>query len=367
MNIRITMAQVAARAGVHPTTVSLALRSHPSIPPATRDRIRCIAEEMGYRPDPALTALTAYRHAKTRRREMPPLAYLTHWDSEWGWKQTHAHAAFQAGVLARATSLGYRMEHFWLGEPGMSHRRLSDILTARGITGVIVSSHLPEHDQPLQLDWTRFSAVRIDCLPHLPSLHHVTNDQRAITQLAVRRIQAAGYRRIGMVIPSWWDDYVDLAWSAGFLAEQLRFAPEDQIPILLYSDPHSSVAVASGCESLVPERAFSEWYNRYRPDVILSKAQFVCPRLEALGLAVPRDVAFVELYLVPDGGTAGVRNNCDRVGALAVEVLVGFMQQHVVGVPEMPTAMSVAGTWFDGESLPVRTSTPPPEEAPMHT
>ena len=201
MNIRITMAQVAARAGVHPTTVSLALRNHPSIPLATRDRIRGIAEEMGYRPDPALNALTAYRHAKTPRREMPPLAYLTHWDTEWGWKQPHAHAAFHSGSHARAASLGYRLEHFWLGEPGMSPRRLSDILVARGITGLIVSSHLPEHDRPLQLDWARFSAVKIDCLPREPDLHHVTNDQRAITQLAVRRILAAGSSRIGMVIP----------------------------------------------------------------------------------------------------------------------------------------------------------------------
>jgi len=354
MNIRITMAQVAARAGVHPTTVSLALRNHPSIPPATRDRIRGIAEEMGYRPDPALNALTAYRHAKTPRREMPPLAYLTHWDTEWGWKQPHAHAAFHSGSHARAASLGYRLEHFWLGEPGMSPRRLSDILVARGITGLIVSSHLPEHDRPLQLDWARFSAVKIDCLPREPDLHHVTNDQRAITQLAVRRILAAGYSRIGMVIPYWWDDFVDLAWSAGFLAEQQRFAEQDRIPILFYADTNSSAAVATGGDSLVPSKAFSEWYNRHRPEVILSKAQFVRPRLDELGISVPRDVAYVELYLVPDGTTAGVRNNCERVGAMAVEALVGFMQQNSVGVPELPTAMLVEGSWFDGKTLPLR-------------
>lgn len=355
---RITMAQVAARAGVHPTTVSLALRNHPSIPLATRDRIRALADDMGYRPDPALNALTAYRHAKVARREMPPLAYLTHWDTECGWKQTHAHAAFHDGAQARATALGFRLEHFWLGEPGMSHRRLSDILIARGITGVIVSSHLPEHDHPLLLDWARFSAVKIDCLPREPDLHHVTNDQRAIAQLAVRRSLGAGYRRIGMVIPYWWDDFVDLAWSAGFLAEQQRLPAQDRIPILFYADENISSAVATGRESLVPTRAFSEWFARHRPEVILSKAQFVRPRLDQLGLAVPRDVAYVELYLEPDGTAAGVRNNCDRVGALAVEALVAQMQQNSYGIPEFPTAMLVEGTWFDGATLPLRTPRP---------
>ncbi len=354
MTDRITMAQVAARAGVHPTTVSLALRNHPSIPPSTRDRLRALAEEMGYRPDPALNALTVYRHAKSPRREPPPLAYLTHWDTECGWKQTHAHASFHAGANARATSLGFRLEHFWLGETGMSPRRLSDILIARGITGIIVSSHLPDHDHPLQLDWSRFSAVKIDCMPREPDLHHVTNDQRAIAQLAVRRSLAAGYRRIGMVIPYWWDDFVDLAWSAGFLAEQQRLPAEDRIPILFYSDPNTSAAVATGGDSLVPTRDFNDWYRRHRPEVILSKEQFVRPRLAELGISVPRDVAYVELYLKPDGTTAGVRNNCDRVGALAVETLVGLMQQNSSGIPEFPTASLVEGTWFDGATLPLR-------------
>ena len=57
----------------------------------------------------------------------------------------------------------------------------------RGITGVIVASHRIEVDAPLKFDWERFSAVKIDVLPHEPQLHHVTNDQRAIVQLAVRR------------------------------------------------------------------------------------------------------------------------------------------------------------------------------------
>ncbi len=69
MNELVTMAHVAKRAGVHVTTVSLALRNHPSLPEHTKERIRALAAEMGYRPDPSLRALMAYRkrqrHART--------------------------------------------------------------------------------------------------------------------------------------------------------------------------------------------------------------------------------------------------------------------------------------------------------------
>ena len=58
---RITMKDVALKIGVHTTTVSLALRNSPQLPLATRERIQTVARKMGYRQDPMLTALVAYR------------------------------------------------------------------------------------------------------------------------------------------------------------------------------------------------------------------------------------------------------------------------------------------------------------------
>ena len=58
---RVLMKDVAKEAGVHQTTVSLALRNHPSLPKSTRDRIQELAHSMGYRPDPAISAIAAQR------------------------------------------------------------------------------------------------------------------------------------------------------------------------------------------------------------------------------------------------------------------------------------------------------------------
>lgn len=53
----LNMEDVARAAGVHQTTVSRALRNDRRLPEQTRQRIRKLAERLGYRPHPLLTAL----------------------------------------------------------------------------------------------------------------------------------------------------------------------------------------------------------------------------------------------------------------------------------------------------------------------
>src|SRR4051812_21699814 len=57
---RCTIKDIAAKAGVAVSTVSYALRNHPSIPPATCRRIQAVGEKLGYRPDPQISALMAH-------------------------------------------------------------------------------------------------------------------------------------------------------------------------------------------------------------------------------------------------------------------------------------------------------------------
>ncbi|HET7535565.1 MAG TPA: LacI family DNA-binding transcriptional regulator [Candidatus Didemnitutus sp.] len=355
MNSRTTMAMVAARAGVHTTTVSLALRNHPSLPVETRDRLRALAAEMGYHRDPALTALVAYRRGSRPSKSNPLIAYMTNWESRWGWKEHPAHLAFFEGAQHKGAELGYRLEHFWLREAGMTHRRLSRILYARGITGIILASHEKEADGPIDFEWSHFSAVKIDSSPCSMPLHTVTNDQRTIVALAMRRVLAAGYRRVGFVMPFWWDAFVARAWSGGFLAEQQLLATSDRIPILYYSTPSSTRQQAAISDHAVSQEQLSAWLREHRPEVIVSCGPFVKAPLGELGIAIPKDVAFVDIFLEkPDGLTAGVHQNCHRVGELAVEAVAGQLQEHLAGIPTIPTATLVEGTWHDGASLPMR-------------
>ncbi len=354
-NRRVTLADVARKAGVHVTSVSLALRNHPRLPEATRQRIQALAKAMGYAPDPFLRALIAYRGKVMPRRNRPTLAYVTNWSTRWGWKKAAAHAMFFAGAEAKANDLGFQLEHFWLHEPGFTQKRLGRILYARGINGVIVASHGREMGDQLQLDWGNFSAVKIDYFPHQPPLHNVTNNQCSIVRLAVRKVRAAGYRRIGFVMHRGWDFSVDNNWTAGFLCEQDLLPARDRMPIHLFPELHPVERWMNETDPMpqVDEEPFAAWLKKYRPEVILSKGAYVRPALERLGVRIPQDVKFVDLFLEPDGGrTAGVRQNHDTVGGVAVEILAAQLHHNKFGVPEIPTTTFVEGTWFAGESCP---------------
>jgi LacI family transcriptional regulator len=353
---RVTLSDIAVKAAVHVTTVSLALRNHPRLPETTRRRIQALAKKMGYTPDPFLRALVAYRGGVIERRNTPTLAYVTNWATRWGWKKVTAHPDFYAGALAKANELGYKLDHFWLREEGMSQERLGQILYSRGINGLIIASHGREMGDALQFDWANFSAVKIDYFPHQPQLHNVTNNQCDIARLAMQKVIAAGYRRIGFVMHRGWDHAVDHLWTAGYLCEQQVLATREKLPPHLFPAPEpverwlneskSDVAVEPG--------PFAAWFEKYRPEVIISKASFVLPALKAMGVRVPKDVAFVDVFLDKDDGVmAGVQQNHSTVGALAVEILAGQLQHNKYGVPAIPTTTYVEGTWHDGATCPM--------------
>ena len=337
---RVTLADIAAKAGVHVTTVSLALRNSPRLPVATRERIRTLADQLGYAPDPMLQALVAYRSGAAARRSPPTLAYVTNWNTRLGWREVTAHPQFFDGATARAKELGYNLEHFWMREPGLTHGRLSRILHTRGINGVIIASHVREIDVALQFDWSRFAAVKIDYFPHEPQLPVVTNDQLQIIRLAMQRTIARGYRRIGFIMDEGWDITVDHLWQAGFIWEQQTLAPADRIPPYLMPNKEPLAA----------------WIRRHRPEVLLGKTEFVTATFKEMGLQVPKDIAFVDIFLDDlSGKTAGVVQNHTEVGRLAVELLAGQLQQNKYGIPAIPTTTYVEGTWRDGRSLPAKT------------
>lgn len=348
---RTTLADVAKAAGVHVTTVSLALRNHPRLPESTKARLRALAEKMGYAPDPMMRALVVYRTSQAESRQLPTLAYITNWNTRWGWKKVTAHPEFFRGAETKARELGYKLDHFWLREPGLTHNRLSQILKTRGIHGLIIASHVREWDESLAFDWTTFSAVKIDYFPHHPMLHNVTNHQCDIVRLAMQKVMAAGYRRIGLVMDRGWDETVDHYYTAGYLCEQRHLTSKERIPAHLFAP-----AADSSTEEPVPDLpALEAWFTRYRPEVLISKPEFVQPLFKKLGLRVPRDIAFVDLFLTQGpGANAGVKQNHETVGAVAVEILAGQLQTNKFGVPAVPTTTFVEGTWFDGPSCPPR-------------
>src|SRR4051794_8013672 len=84
---RVTLRDIARKAGVHFSTVSLALRDHPRIPAETRERLRQLARKLGYVADPLLASLSSYRSKRRGEQFRSSLAWITNYPTAHGWKQ----------------------------------------------------------------------------------------------------------------------------------------------------------------------------------------------------------------------------------------------------------------------------------------
>ena len=342
MPVKATLQDVATRAGVHRTTVSLALRDHARIPVATRERIKAIAAKLGYRINPLISALMQSRRSGRTVKHVT-LAYVTNYPTRFGWRPPHHDRPdFFPGAVERARDFGYKLDHFWLAEPGMTPERFCDILSARGINGLIVG-RLPPGQHALTLAWGRFSCVALGLTLRAPLLHHVTENHFDAAWQAMQRCQERGYRRVGFVFSEANDSpRVGDRWLGTFLAQQQLFPPADRLP------PCPAVPA--------DERTFRAWFEEVRPDALLANHGGPVLRwLDRMGLRVPRDVGLIDLAGDhPELECAGVCSNPAKLGALAVEMLIGLLHRNETGAPDYQHEILLTGEWRDGKTLPPR-------------
>lgn len=337
----VALEDIARAAGVHRSTVSLALRDHPRISKEVRERIQRLAEEMGYRVNPLVAALMQSRRSGKKVRDVV-LAYVTNYSTRYGWRpQYHDRPDYFPGAAARALELGYKLEHFWLAEPGMTPERLSDILTVRGIHGVLVG-RLPPGQKGIRLLWERFSCVALGLTMLEPNLHRVAEDHFVSAGRALDRMLERGYRRIGFVFSDIDDSpAVGDRLLGAYLRRMITLGRDSRI------DPYYYVP------DVDPVKRFKAWYDRWKPDsLIVTHARPVMGWLTQLGISVPEQIAVVTLtnHHLEDG-CSGIRCEASKLGGLGVEMLVGLMHRGETGVPADPHEVLLGGDWIDGRTV----------------
>lgn len=328
---------VAKAAGVSQTAVSLALRNHPSIPVRTRERIRVIAEKLGYRPNPYIAALMKQVRRRRRVVERPTIAYITSHPDKDSWRERSIFRRTFDGAARRSAELGYKLEEFWLKEPGMNGDRLGKILWTRSIDGVILAP-LPRGRGHVHMKWDRLAAATINFSVVRPNLHRAAHHQMQSLSMAVRRLLRLGYRRIGLAMPRETDARADHNWAASFLFHEDHMGGPERWPRLVTDEWH--------------EAAFCDWYRLRRPDVIMSTDARVMRWLELMGVRVPIDVGFVNLEWGEDEtNSTGIRQNVRLVGAAAVDLVVEQLEHNERGLPVHPKTVLIGGEWVEGSTV----------------
>jgi len=338
---------VAKVAGVHFTTVSMALRGHPSIPASTRERIAAVANRIGYRRNEVFAALTNQRSRRGVGHYVPRIAYLANRSPENGFHELAHHRMLVEGARKQAEALGYRLDLLFLDKGHHTQTSLAAYLAKHGIRGVIIGAFDPGRSS-VALDWNELSVVKIDSRHLQPDVDFVSTDQISGVRESFSRLRAKGYRRIGLAVGLDNERGTDDAHVSAWLYEQMQIPEDQRVPPLLF--PSSATQ-----REAVP--LLREWIPAHGVDAVICNWTNIRSMLGKAGFDCPRQVACSCLCLVrPMGSLAGIVANMDTVGQHVVSLLAALLRSEERGVPGKPTSTFVEGLWHDGASAPERSA-----------
>jgi LacI family transcriptional regulator len=339
----ITMAQIAARAGVCKASVSLALRNDPRISVETRRRISEIAQEIGYTRHPVLDDLMSQLRRSRGSGYQRTIAFLNAHPDRRAFTENPTIPFWVEGCRNRATYLGYTVDTFWLHDPELDAPRLRRILTTRAIRGAIILGAFGLDSIPPRFAslWNEFACVVTGVRTHQPALSFTCVDHHNLVLEAMNQVRALGYQRPGLVLSHSVDRVTDGRFTCAMWLAQQALPASQRLPALT-----AFTATTDGFERFAP------WFQEHRPDVILTLHTDVRKWTERLGFAAPRDVGLVQLErnrFTPDW--SGMDQHNDVAGAAAVDLLVSMLQGHETGVPTFPRATLIGATWVTGTTV----------------
>lgn len=338
MNRVVSLKQIAERVGVSRMTVSCALRNSPRVKKETAERILAAAKSLGYAPDPKLAATMAAVRS-TKKKALEPIAWLNANQNARAYNDYAWLAPYRLGAAERCAELGYRLEEFWLRQPGMTNRRISSILQHRGICGVVVCPAVLPEITHLRLEWRHFASVSFETAVLVPRLHRVAPDYHYNILLALKMLRRIGYRRIGLFLHRQEDRRSHHTYLAGFRYFQSSIPSSEHVPPLIYNDPFDKTLL-------------HRWLEEAKPDAVLGHHSKLVGWIRETKRSVPEDIGVAHLALDGDCEEwAGIWQHKFRIGAQTIEQLVSMIQHGRLGLPEIAYETSIPGEWRYGSTL----------------
>jgi DNA-binding LacI/PurR family transcriptional regulator len=195
-NIRLK--EVAEAADVSLMTASRALRENTAVAEDTRKHVRQIAEKLGYKINPMARSLRLHRRSSDTSSGNSLALLVGHRNRNPLLKNTPKfYQRVIEGMTQRAKDGGWNLSTFWVYEPGLSQKRLIQILKARGIKGVVL---LGISAKELPSDLFTFDIVWVGnlAMPSInPQHNYVGCDAFHSTHLALNQLSQLGYTRAG--------------------------------------------------------------------------------------------------------------------------------------------------------------------------
>ncbi|MFI6348549.1 LacI family DNA-binding transcriptional regulator [Streptomyces sp. NPDC050560] len=338
-----TMREVARLAGVSASTVSRALSGHPYVEAELRERIRALADELGYRPNPLARGLRSSR-SNTIGLIIPDVFNPSYYGI--------------AGVLqSRLRDLGYGLLLEVTNNDRETDRRCLAHFYEQHVAGIF---YVPSSaTTPVTVDERAADVPLVELFRRTTSspFDGIVHDEDVGAHRIAEHLVGLGHERIGMIAGP--RGYSTTRRRVNGALDALRAAGRD--PGLLRV-VHREYSVPGG------ERGFDELLDlRPAPTaVIAASSHFVLGALLAArrrGVTIPRQLSLAGMgdpdwYQVAQAPVTTYAFPIRELGLLAAHLLVSRLDQ--VDPRERPTQIVVSGTLLKRES----TGAPPRSRAP---
>lgn len=338
-----TLHSVARKAGVSVSTASRCLSGAAKVAKATQLRVMAAATETGYQHNKLVGQVMRATRRGAAQNHLGTIAFVTPVADSHEWRATPTLCRNWEAARERAESFGFGITEFTLSSRGMTGRRLGEILTARGISGVLLAA-FPTEPHEISLPWDDFAFVQVGHRIKSPRLDCVVSDHTEAVTMAARTISGRGCRRIGLAIEKYQDEITDGRWSLGYAGLRATVPDLAEIPPLVPAQMNASV--------------FLKWIDEYDVDCVLTLSTFRnepnCMEawLAASGRRVPQDIGLASLDVTSvHADWSGVEQHSEEIGRAAVDLLFSKLQAGERGIPRLPRTLQVHGHWHDGRTL----------------
>jgi DNA-binding LacI/PurR family transcriptional regulator len=336
MNEPPSIRLIAKKSGFSTWSVSRALNGNHGVNTATGKKIRKIAETLGYKPNPIVSAvMSRNRSSRNRVGYNGNLAIVSAYREDK--KPLPFHEEIIRAAQQRATELSFHVDQFLVGHDGLTVPRLGKILLARGIHGILDLPWNEPRDMS-GIDWRAFSAVRMVYSWGSPSLNVVTPDYHQHFLYALMHLKQMGYRRIGLYLYTIHDDRILFKWRAAFGLFNLGVAPDSVVPVLVQDNKEA--------------KPFLDWMERFDVDLVVSYSHKPLDWMREAGYKVPEERGFFSLNIhAGKSACAGLDLNPGLIGAIATETLAAQIHRNDRGYPLEPIHVAVPGKFHSGATI----------------
>jgi LacI family transcriptional regulator len=211
------------------------------------------------------------------------------------------------------------------------------LLREQDAHGVIL---LPTAGEPdfSAIDWSALAGVYMDYALKSPLLNLVYTDHYRSLIMALNELRALGYVRPGLIQKEAASARLHYRWAAAMRAFQCHCLDVEAIDPLVIPT--------------LTQAAFTRWFKRTKPDVVLAHDVRVIDWMEECGAQVPKTHGFVCLNIaMTDRRCAGLDQQPEALGTRGAEIVIAQLQRNERGIPVEAAATTMPARWIAGPTI----------------